>query len=249
MSTNSVVAEDYLKTLYAGEERGESALGVTELAKRMSVTPSTASETVRRLKKDGLVEHSPYQKVRLTKKGRLGALAVIRRHRLLETYLYEKLGFEWDEVHPEADALEHAASDALLDRIDQILGCPTRDPHGDPIPQLNEDYVPPRVRPLDEVGKGQSATVARISDEEPALLRHLESLGVVPDAHIEVVDKLGFAGLLRVRITPPEDWHPRNAAGLHASVAPGQESSFDLGDMAVQSIWVSVGGDERSEPR
>lgn len=239
MASPSVVTENYLKSLYAGEERGEPALGVSDLAKRMDVTASTASETVRRLKKEGLVDHAPYQKVRLTKKGRLEALGVIRRHRVLETYLYEKLGFEWDEVHREADSLEHVISDTLLDRMDQVLGRPQRDPHGDPIPQLDADYQPPRVRELDAVPKGQEALVARVSDDEPALLRHLESLGVVPDAKIRVVERLGFAGLLRVKITPPADWHPRNAAGLHASVAPGQESSFDLGDMAVQAIWVS----------
>jgi len=228
-----------LKTLYSGEERDDPALGVTELAKRMGVASSTASETIRRLKKEGLVDHAPYQKAKLTEKGRRQALEVVRRHRILETYLYEKLGFDWDEVHKEAEILEHVVSDTLLDRMNQILGCPGRDPHGDPIPQLHGDYKPPEVVPLSEVGKGTTARVARISDEEPALLRHLESLGVVPDAQVKVIDKLGFAGLLRVKIKPPLDWHPRNAAGLHASVAPGQESSFDLGDMAVQSIWVS----------
>lgn len=238
MITNSTVTEDYLKALYGAEERGEDGLGVTELARRMGVVASTASETVRKLSRDGLVEHAPYQRVHLTRTGREAAILIVRRHRILETYLHERLGFDWDEVHREAEILEHAVSDTLLQRMDQVLGWPVRDPHGDPIPQLDGSGEPPTVRLLSEAEVGGSLIVARISDDDPALLRYLESRGLVLDSRVEIAERLDYAGMIRVVVTPPLDWKPRNPESLASGVAPGMPMGFDLSDLAAQAVSI-----------
>lgn len=215
----TTVTEDYLKELYSAEEWGENPLGVTDLARRMGVVASTASENVRKLQAAGLVEHSPYQKVRLTEKGRRIAIDTVRRHRVVETYLHEKLGFEWDEVDREAETLEHVISDALLDRMDEVLGRPTTDPHGDPIPQPGKVMIPPAIMPLREVAPGEQATICRISDADPALLRYLDSLGLLPGVELTIVEKLDFAGATKLIFGPGE-------------------VLCELADTAADAIWV-----------
>lgn len=187
----SSVAQDYLKAVYgAGEWTGE---GVTTsaLAARMGVAASTVSETVRRLAAAGLVDHERYGLVTLTEEGRAAALAVVRRHRIVETYLVERLGYSWDEVHEEAEELEHAMSDRLLERMDAALGRPRRDPHGDPIPSADGVVPLPPAVPLGDLPAGARGLVARISDAEPRVLRHLAELGIGLDAPLVVVAPLG----------------------------------------------------------
>lgn len=240
-SNSNTMTEDYLKTLYSAEERFEDGVGVTELARRMGVVASTASENVRKLHRSGLVNHAPYQKVHLTDRGREEAVAIVRRHRILEAYLYERLDFDWDEVHREAEILEHAVSDALLNRMNEVLGYPVRDPHGDPIPQNGRITQPEHLVTLGQLAVGQRAVVTRISDEEPALLRHLESIGIVLDSSIILSEHLGFVGVVKGQATPPQSWKPRNPELLAEGIAPGRPCSFDLGDIAADSIWVSLG--------
>ena len=151
------------------------------LAGRLGVGPSTVSETVRRLADSGLVTHQPYGAVELTADGERHALAVVRRHRLIETFLVEVLGYGWDEVHDEAEVLEHAVSDLFVERIAAQLGHPRRDPHGDPIPGADGSLDIPAASVLWDVEPGEWA-VARISDADPELLRYLESVGLVLDA-------------------------------------------------------------------
>ena len=134
-SIYSTVAEDILKLVWSAEEAGRDGVKPKDIADHMRVVPSTATENVQRLARQGLVVHERYGRVRLTDEGRAIALGMVRRHRLLETYLHEELGFSWDEVHEEAEILEHAVSQRLLDRLDRVLGYPRRDPHGDPIPR------------------------------------------------------------------------------------------------------------------
>ena len=133
-SEDSTVTQDYLKAVWSVCEWGEAGASITGLSRRMGVAVSTASENVARLVDAGLLVHEPYRAVTLSSEGWRRATAIIRRHRLLETYLVANLGFTWDEVHVEAEELEHAVSDRLIDRIDAALGHPVRDPHGDPIP-------------------------------------------------------------------------------------------------------------------
>ena len=156
---HSPVVEDILKIIWSAQERGEDGVAVNEVAARMGVVPSTASENVARLTEQGLIDHKPYRKAHLTAEGRRVAIGIVRRHRLLETYLHEALGFDWDEVHEEAEALEHAVSDRLLERLDRVLGHPSRDPHGDPIPRPDGSVA-------DEAGVlGALATTAALSGE------------------------------------------------------------------------------------
>jgi DtxR family Mn-dependent transcriptional regulator len=215
----SSVAQDYLKAVYgAGEWTGE---GVTTsaLAARMGVAASTVSETVRRLAAAGLVDHERYGLVTLTEEGRAAALAVVRRHRIVETYLVERLGYSWDEVHEEAEELEHAMSDRLLDRMDAALGHPRRDPHGDPIPAADGTVPLPPAVPLADLPEGARGHVARISDAEPQVLRYLAEVGVGLDTVVVVEAIRAFAGTTAVRI---------GSAGV----------AVELGAGAVAAIWV-----------
>ena len=185
---DSTVAQDYLKAVWAACEWGGAGASITGLARRMGVAASTASENVARLVEAGLLEHEPYRAVTLSEEGDRRARRMMRRHRLLETYLVEVLGFEWDEVHAEAEVLEHACSDRLLAALDAALGHPVRDPHGDPIPAADGRIIQPALRSIDAVGVGRTVVVGRIRDES-ALLRDLRRAGIGLDTPVRVVSR------------------------------------------------------------
>ena len=185
---DSTVAQDYLKAVWAACEWGGAGASITGLARRMGVAASTASENVARLVEAGLLEHEPYRAVTLSEEGRRRAIEMIRRHRILETYLVTRLGFEWDEVHAEAEVLEHACSDRLLAALDAALGHPVRDPHGDPIPAADGRIVQPALRSIDTVGVGRTVVVGRIRDES-SLLRDLRRAGIGLDTPVRVVSR------------------------------------------------------------
>ena len=149
---------------------------------------STVSGALGRLVDAGLVTHRPYGKVELTETGRRYAVTMVRRHRLLETFLVQVLGYGWDEVHEEADSLEHAVSDKMVDRIDDYLGHPTADPHGDAIPSPEGDLppIPTTTRPLSEVSAGTTVKVQRVSDEDSQILRALSSYRIGPGCLVQV---------------------------------------------------------------
>lgn len=190
------VAQDYLKAMWSHEERSGGGISVNDLAQRMGVVASTASENVARLVSQGLVTHEPYRKVHFTDEGRALAIGMVRRHRLLETYLHERLGFEWDEVHEEAEILEHAVSERLLAHIDLALGHPSRDPHGDPIPDASGRVDAPRTLALADLDEGERAQVVRLSDEDPQILRDLDELGIVLDARVRLEGSEEGGGVL-----------------------------------------------------
>jgi DtxR family Mn-dependent transcriptional regulator len=179
--------QDYLKALWSLGEWDPDAVTVTALAERLGVRTSTASDGLRKLAAQGFLEHAPYGAIVLTESGTAHALAMVRRHRLLETYLASELGYSWDEVHDEAESLEHAVSDLFLERIDRQLGHPTRDPHGDPIPPAAGVHSTPDAVPLSALPVGASATVARISDSSPDRLRAFAAAGILPDAVVTVL--------------------------------------------------------------
>ncbi|MHB1491083.1 iron-dependent repressor IdeR [mine drainage metagenome] len=179
------VAQDYLKVIWSAGEWSDAPVTTTLLARRLGVSASTVSETVRRLTDQGLVEHEPYGAVALTDVGRASAVAMVRRHRLIETFLVERLGYSWDEVHDEAEVLEHAVSGLMVERMDDALGRPYRDPHGDPIPSADGAVRAPSARRLWDVAPGHWRVV-RISDEDPSLLRSFAGLGLVLDAGVIV---------------------------------------------------------------
>jgi DtxR family Mn-dependent transcriptional regulator len=201
----STATEDYLKAVYALQERDPGPVTTTDLAHRLGVSVSSASGMVRKLGELGLVTHRRYHEVGLTDAGYRVALAVIRRHRIIELYLVKALAFGWDEVHEEAEVLEHAVSDKLLDRMAARLGDPTRDPHGDPIPTTDGrmDQAPTtRVAALEPGMVGQ---LVRVSDANPELLRYLAEHHIALGDRVEAVERQPLGGPLLLRIGEPPD--------------------------------------------
>lgn len=217
----SAVSQDYLKVIWSATEWEDRPVTTKLLAARLGVGASTVSETVRRLADSGLVTHEPYGAVGLTEAGRGLALAMVRRHRLVETFLVEVLGYGWDEVHDEAEVLEHAVSDLFVDRIAARLGHPTRDPHGDPIPGPDGSFDPPAATLLWQVEPG-SWHVTRISDADPELLRYVQSVGLVLDAAVEVVVR-------------------RDAVGVVSLLVGAEQRPVELGEVAARAIWLVPG--------
>ncbi len=192
-------AEDYLKVIYEIERDGEAA-ATTAIAERLRIAPASVSGMVRRLARQGLVTVERYRGARLTPKGRRVALQMIRRHRVLESYLVTRLGYGWDGVHDEAERLEHAASPDLIDRMAAALGDPTVDPHGAPIPRADGTVDDARLPVLNDLAVGEQGRVARMSDRDPALLRYLGELGIRPGVTLRLVDRAPFDGPLTVAV-------------------------------------------------
>lgn len=197
------VAQDYLKAIWSATEWGDAPLSTKSLAARMGTTAPNVTETVKRLAAQGLVEYQPYKPVTLTGKGREHAIAMVRRHRLLESFLAASLGYSWDEVHAEAERLEHAASDELIERIDQMLGRPTRDPHGDPIPTPEGQRAQPAHAVRLDVAEPGFYRVLRISDADPQRLVRFQQAGLVPGTVVEVTEA-GHSRLRVVAVGPVE---------------------------------------------
>lgn len=207
----SKAVEDYLKTIYE-LSRGEEAASTSEIADRLEVSAASASGMLKKLAGLNLVTHEPYRGVRLTDAGRRIALEVIRHHRLIELYLHEALGVPWDEVHAEADRIEHVLSEALEARIDAVLGHPTTDPHGAPIPSVDLEVYHPDTTPLAELAAGQAGIVTEVDDRDPALLRYAGELGLYPQTPIEVLAVAPVEGPLTVRVDGEERVVGRHAA-------------------------------------
>ncbi len=181
------VAQDYLKVIWSATEWGGPPITTKALADRFQTSQANVSETVRRLAGQGLMHYEPYRPVSLTAAGSAYAVAMVRRHRVLETFLVSILHYSWNEVHDEAERMEHAVSERLIERMDALLGHPTADPHGDPIPRADGTvHHPPEARPLNEVEPGRY-TVLRVSDADPDALDRLDTLGVRPGIHLDVV--------------------------------------------------------------
>ena len=212
MPTSTV--EDYLKQiLLEEEERGEARVPTGRLAQALAVTPGTVTTMVKALSDGGLVDYEAYGGVRLTPAGRQLALHVLRRHRLVELFLVQVLGFDWTEVHDEAERLEHAVSERVIERIDQMLGHPAVDPHGDPIPSAAGEVPAGELAPLAEWEPGRRCRVARISDQEPGFLRRIEGLGLRPGARLKLLARDLAADALEIELASGE----RIALGLRAA--------------------------------
>jgi DtxR family transcriptional regulator, Mn-dependent transcriptional regulator len=191
--------QDYLKEIYKLRATGERAT-TSAIARRLRVAPSSATSMVKKLAALELVEHAPYRGVELTEAGRKIALEVIRHHRLLEQYLANTLGVGIDAVHAEADRLEHALSEELEQRIDEALGYPTHDPHGDPIPDADLNVERARLRSLAALEPGEQAVVRRVPDGDAALLRYLKDLALVPGRRVTMRSSEPFGGPLTVAV-------------------------------------------------
>jgi len=216
--TRSQIVQDYLKEIFAMAERDAAPATTSKLAERLSLSASSVSGMLRRLAAAGLVDHRPYGGVTLTETGLSAALQVVRRHRLVEMYLVARLGYSWDEVHDEAELLEHSMSDRLVERIDAALGRPRFDPHGDPIPGPDGEVPVLRARRLSSVGVGDSGILARVDDSDPAVLRHLTSAGIELGQRIELLDRLPFDGPFVVRTD--------------------QDCTHELGPTLANALWI-----------
>jgi len=186
-------AEDYLKAIFHLTGDGHPA-ATTELAAALRLAPASVSGMLRRLAEQDLVQHELYRGVTLTVEGRRIALKILRRHRLLEAYLVAHLGYSWDTVHEEAERLEHAVSDLLIERMARVLGDPLEDPHGDPIPGADGSMAELVYTPLAEVDVGEEAEIRRVNTGHPERLRYIAGFGLMPGVRVTVTDRQPFDG-------------------------------------------------------
>ncbi|QAY72816.1 metal-dependent transcriptional regulator [Agromyces protaetiae] len=223
-SAPSPAIEDYLKTVYSHTEWQPDPITPSVLAGKLGVAPSSVTEMVKKMAAQGLVQHVPYGAVRLTDAGRLRALAVVRRHRLIETWLVRELGYGWDQVHDEAEVLEHAVSDRLLEAIDARLGRPERDPHGDAIPAADGTIPSEPFVLLADAAAGHVGRVLRISDRDPEMLRELDRVGIGPGSEVRIETSAETSA---------------DAVSLSTPRAP-DSSPFDLPREIATAVWVTA---------
>ena len=216
--------EDYLKAIYLLSEFGRAA-STSDVAEALDVQPASVSGMIKRLAESGYVEHLRYRGVRLSASGTREALRIIRRHRVLETYLARRLGYSWDVVHEEAERLEHAASDELIDRMAAALEDPSHDPHGSPIPTRSGDVEVTDHLTLAELPAGTRACIRWVADDDPERLRYMEAHGLLPGVFVEVESTAPFDGPITLRLgdgeAGPQTIGHELAAGIRVAVQEG----------------------------
>jgi DtxR family Mn-dependent transcriptional regulator len=217
----SASTQTYLKAIWGLQEWGDEPATTSRIAERTGLAPSTVSDALRKLAEQGLVEHAPYRSVTLTPTGRTHAVAMVRRHRLIESFLSRVLHYSWDEVHAEAEVLEHAVSDLLVERIDALLGHPDRDPHGDPIPSATGTVTPLSAIRLTDVTAAGTVVVERISDADPQRLQFFAGAGIVVGARLHVQQLVAASDTVHLRLD-------------------GSSDPVVLGRAATDAIWVST---------
>lgn len=196
----SPAVEDYLKAIYKLEQ-SDAPVSTSALADALGIAPASVTNMAKRLADLRLVDYESYRGVRLTDAGTKVALEVLRHHRLLELYLKEVMGYSWAELHDEAERLEHHISEAFERKLDELLGHPTHDPHGHPIPTLDGRVRETAADVLADVEAGADAVIDHLADDDPALLEHLEERGLLPGTRVRVVEKAPFGGPLHVDVT------------------------------------------------
>lgn len=214
--------EDYLKEIYKLSKKKKRAT-TNDLADRLDVTPASVSGMIKKLSKTDppLVEYKKHRGVVLTAEGEQVALEIIRHHRLIELFLHQILGFPWDQVHEEADRLEHVISEEFEERIAEALGNPLHDPHGDPIPTTDLEIPPSSSQPLSDLRTGDRAVIQRVKDSEPELLAYLSGLGLIPQIRTEIIDYSPFDENLTIQIE-------------------GQKETIVLGKRVTKQIFVDL---------
>ncbi len=185
----SFTEENYLKAIYHLSQGGQKAVMTNELAEAMHTKAASVTDMVKKLSAKELIQYEKYYGAKITASGKQRALQIIRKHRLWETFLVEKLGFAWDEVHTVAEQLEHIQSPRLINKLDEFLGFPKADPHGDPIPDQQGRIKPQVLISLDQVEPGKRATVTSVKDTDADLLKYLEKIGAKPGKKIQVVSR------------------------------------------------------------
>ncbi len=195
-SVSTEAVQDYAKAIYALEQQGSKWVTTTSLSERLAVTPASVTAMIQKMAGLKFVSYKPYSGVQLTGTGKKLALEMVRHHRLLEQFLSDALGMPWDQVHKEAEILEHVLSEDLEARIDEKLGHPKVDPHGDPIPSLDGNVEEPETIRLDEVEVGQRGVLVRVSDSNPEILRYLEERKIKPGLEFLLDRREPFGGPL-----------------------------------------------------
>ena len=208
----SLTVENYVKAIFQVSLTGEGQAATGQLAGALGVSPGTVTSMLKTLSESNLVTYTPYEGVRLTPSGKALALRIVRRHRLIELFLVKTLSLAWDEVHEEAEHMEHAVSDRLVDRIDAFLGRPEVDPHGDPIPRSDGSFHVPDSRSLAECEVGDTFCLARVVDQSPEFLRFLSNSGLPLGVSGKIVAKGTEAGIVTVNVEGRETTLGRAAA-------------------------------------
>ena len=227
----SAKMEDYLKAIYEAQQQADGPVSTSRIAEKMEVTAPTATSMMESLAEKGLVEREKYSGVELTPEGETVALEVIRHHRLLETYLAEKLGYDWSEVHDEADSLEHHISEEFERRVAELLDDPEVDPHGDPIP--NDALEPLRESEdslLGEHEEGETVVVERVRDRDPAELSYLEDAGIVPGTEL-TVEEIAPIGIVTVALGDGDTVSVPDDIAAAIRVRPTDEQTEDAGSV------------------
>lgn len=196
----SFTEENYLKAIYHLSGGGERAVLTNELAEAMQTKAASVTDMVKRLSAKSLIAYEKYYGVKITTQGRQQALQIVRKHRLWETFLVEKLGFTWDEVHAVAEQLEHIQSPQLINKLDAFLGFPKTDPHGDPIPDQSGKFKTLSVVGLDQVEPGRRVTITKVKDSDPELLKYLDKIGAKPGKSVQVIKREAFDKSMEVLI-------------------------------------------------
>lgn len=201
---NSFTEENYLKAIFKLLEKGEKSVTTTALADRMNTKAATVTDMIKRLAEKKLINYEKYQGVTLTEKGKVIAVSIIRKHRLWEVFLVEKLSFKWDEVHEMAEQLEHVKSDELIDRIDKFLNYPKIDPHGDPIPDAKGVFNRKKSILLAEINVGQSCIMTGVVDHSTSFLQYLDRVGLSIGKEIKLIEVIGFDKSIQVQVNGKE---------------------------------------------
>ena len=196
----SYTEENYLKAIYHLSEGGEKSVLTNELADAMSTKPASVTDMIKKLSAKKLIAYEKYYGVTLTKPGKADALAIIRKHRLWETFLVDKLKFNWDQVHDVAEQLEHIQSPLLIEKLDEFLGHPVADPHGHPIPDKTGKIHVAQQIPLGEIHENKTATVRAVKRGSPSFLQYLSKIGVYIGAHVAILEKTEFDGSVEILI-------------------------------------------------
>jgi DtxR family transcriptional regulator, Mn-dependent transcriptional regulator len=196
----SYTEENYLKTIYRLSEGGYKSVLTNEIAVSMNTKAASVTDMIKKLSVKELVSYEPYYGVKITRQGKLGALQVIRKHRLWETFLVEKLHFNWDEVHDVAEQLEHIQSALLIEKLDEFLGFPTADPHGHPIPDKNGKVQTVRQIPISEASLNKNSIIRSVKDGSPSFLQYLSKIGIYIGASVAILEKVEFDGSLEIII-------------------------------------------------
>lgn len=221
VSELSSSTQDYLKAVWSLSEWTDTPVTAKSIAERLGLKLSSVSDAVRKLSEQGLLTHAPYGAVSLTDRGREHALAMVRRHRLIETFLVEALGYRWDQVHDDAEVLEHAVSDFMIERVAEYLGHPESDPHGAPIPAADGTVQQSDATRLTDATPGQRARVTRIAFADPDLLQFFAGQGI------------GYGTVLNVLPSAPY-------SDAMAVVAEGFDDHLTLGRPATDTVWVEL---------